>query len=324
MPPQRSGSFRSRLGALLLVAPLLPLALTAWRLRHSAAAAAELKLHVVYFAHIPNATTRDWRALLSSQLGDVAEYGLLARADSFYVEISSEAPALRAAAAAHVGGILPRANVTMHTGNRFEFPGILRVWELAHASAVRDPDRHVILYFHSKGMVNSCTSIARSIWNRYLTKMVVAPFARVLRRFAHDKNVDVAGYAVSAWGFVWFNFFYARASHVRTLLPPVESEDRFYYEHWLGKHAHRDPAPPMPGFARETEPRPRGTGWFSGNALSGLSMCIDGANGTLGAHADFDGFIDDVRRGKLKISREGMQPVEMRAAGCEYVWEECK
>jgi hypothetical protein len=72
-------------------------------------------------------------------------------------------------------------------------------------------------------MVNSCVRSARGIWNRHLTKMVVAPFARVLRRFARDEHVDVAGYAVSAWGFAWWNFFYARASHVRTLLPPVEN-----------------------------------------------------------------------------------------------------
>jgi hypothetical protein len=53
-------------------------------------------------------------------------------------------------------------------------------------------------------------------------------------------------------------------------------------------------------------------------------MCKDGADARLGIHADFDGVIDAVNSGNWGISREGLQLVGMRAAGCEIdLKEDC-
>lgn len=35
--------------------------------------------------------------------------------------------------------------------------------------------------------------------------------------------------------FMWFNFFWIRASYVRELSEPIKTDDRFYYEYWCTK-----------------------------------------------------------------------------------------
>jgi hypothetical protein len=144
-----------------------------------------LRLSVVFNAFIN--PQRDWRQLIHLQLLDIIDTGLTASAT---VHVCLSIPALNYsdASAEELGNegedfiraVLPSALIHRSMGNRFEYPGIRMVWDLAQmwlnslepgtqGEQEYDPTRHLILYFHTKGMVNAETGVVRSDLNDILT-----------------------------------------------------------------------------------------------------------------------------------------------------------
>lgn len=193
------------------------------------------RIGIVYFIYIN--PKKDWRALISGQLADVAATGILREA-ALYLEVSD----------AHVTeGLedflksLPYdyAEINIHHENAFEFFGLHRLWELG-----RDDSHKLLIYFHTKGMSYK-NKYPLAIWNRRslrelaLTYYTFKDWRRTARLFKEKPKLCKAGpfpndtEGKSHGSFMWFNFFWVRASYVKELVEPPRRDDRFYYEAWL-------------------------------------------------------------------------------------------
>jgi hypothetical protein len=105
----------------------------------------------------------------------------------------------------HVHKTIPTAKITIAGSNRFEYSGIRRVWELAVSDV--DPENHVIIYFHGKGMVNhGADGLARSELNKHLMDTVICPWSKLRQAFASHSTLEKAGYAIGDKRKAWFNF----------------------------------------------------------------------------------------------------------------------
>jgi len=201
----------------------------------------QMRVHVVYFGHL----FKDlWRDLISLQLAELEEFGLAEFATSIHVVLTrTHSDDVVDWAVLNQGKDLvlktiPNAKVYLYNKNTFEYHGIRQVWSLAHSLAnSSNLGADVILYFHTKSMVNNRPgeAQARSEMNLKLTNAVIKPWRSIIHRFSIDPSIDRAGYVVAGHGWVWYNFFWARASYLRRLVRPLENPNRLYYEGWLGK-----------------------------------------------------------------------------------------
>jgi hypothetical protein len=72
--------------------------------------------------------------------------------------------------------------------------------------------------------------------SKVLTSTVINPWKTVVEKFSEHEQINKAGWMASRAGWVWFNFFWVRASYLkRVVCPTVVSSDRYYYESWLGR-----------------------------------------------------------------------------------------
>jgi len=184
-----------------------------------------------------------WKDLITHQLNDLVSTQLSSFASSISIVLSSEnnssyfddtGEALLSEATFLVRSILPetKTSIFLHTGNHFEYPGIRRVWDIAFDN---NSSNHIILYFHGKGMFNPRTNEIRNPLNEILTNSVIRRWKEIIHRFCSDPLVQKAGYASAPWGWMWFNFWWVRASYAQQLVRPSLSEYRWLYEDWLGK-----------------------------------------------------------------------------------------
>jgi hypothetical protein len=192
--------------------------------------------------------------------------------------------------------VLPgaRSTVFLHSGGQTEYPGIRRVWDVAWEEPFADPqtnDNHVILYFHAKGMFNAPKPRqARSHQNSALTKVVVEPWQDIVSLFARNPSLNKAGFAAAPAGWVWYNFWWARASYIRRLVRPILTKRRHYYEDWLGRV--RDPA-------RNDADRSGEGGYFlKSGGLDSLTLCSGNQQRALGyvlLPAEIEGVCPEIR-----------------------------
>ncbi|MBS9479145.1 hypothetical protein [Ancylobacter radicis] len=179
-------------------------------------------IHVVYgfFLH-PGS---NWRAIMAGQIGSLRRYGLLAEADlSIVITDPHATPGL----ADFVAGLCgPRATILIHLENRYEYWALHRLWQIACAC----PEARVA-YFHSKSVSRNIP--ARCCTEKALTRGTFEEWRQFLA-LLDDERIDMLGLFPAADGWVWYNFWWAKASYVAGLPEPVTSEDRHSHEGWLG------------------------------------------------------------------------------------------
>lgn len=110
----------------------------------------------------------------------------------------------------------------------FEYPGIRKVYSLA---TTNPSSSHYILYFHSKSM--SRYQGVREDFEQTLHSTVIVPWKKVLAIFYSHPTIDKIGWSASGFGFIWYNYWWARASYLSTIESPVKTPRRHYYEDWL-------------------------------------------------------------------------------------------
>ncbi|CAL6337686.1 unnamed protein product [Bathycoccus prasinos] len=202
----------------------------------------DLEIVIVYNVYLP--TRRDWRPLLRSQMQDIADIGLLERSE-LHVSISAEINETTDSKTSYLDQKLQfqeaiqiidkitskRAKYELTLGNFYEYPGIARLWRLG-----RLKDRQsLFLYFHSKGMVNHGNSLIANKKYKPLFLTVIKPWQEVKRRFKENRKLNLAGYAASRSGFIWYNFFWVRGSYLKTLTRPIKTSRRHYYEDYISR-----------------------------------------------------------------------------------------
>jgi hypothetical protein len=185
-----------------------------------------MKISVVYFMFIPH--DHPWQNLVNSQLNDIITTRLTESAD-IYVAISSLSEKLLGEAETFVHSQIPSAKIIKSLSNHFEYIGLRQVWDLGQSTV--NPENHIILYFHTKGIVNHSFLNC----NQRLTNAIIKPWQMIVDRFAGNKSLNKAGYACADPGWIWYNFWWARASYIKQLVKPVITQRRYYYEEWLGR-----------------------------------------------------------------------------------------
>lgn len=206
---------------------------------------------IVYNAFI-NTKRADWLSVISLQVEGLISNGLAARANEIYVCVSTEfANETDSTTAANLYTVkrlldlrMPKARVMATMMNRYEYPGIKHAWDISRRLTPSAARNTIVLYFHTKGMFNSKTKLAytyngqvayKDDIERRVFAAVIDNWNYVLEKFGKHLELNKAGYGASKEGFIWLNFWFARASYLQTLVVPVISDNRYYYEYWLGR-----------------------------------------------------------------------------------------
>lgn len=201
-------------------------------------------IDIVYFVYVYQQRVH-WLDLVRQQLDEFNCNGLSQRARKIYISISidrasetsKEAAALVNMTLNAARDIQPKAVFDVTLENRFEYPGIRKVWDIAqHAESEAEAHKTIILYMHSKGMFNIYLANFHAARVPLEIKLFHSTFDRwheVLEMYHKYPQLSKVGCFPSVDGNIWFNMFYVRASYVRRLVPPTIAKDRYYYEHWL-------------------------------------------------------------------------------------------
>lgn len=194
---------------------------------------AAVEVDIVYYTFIH---PQRWAGILPGQMADLAKSGLLERAhlsvvfsvDEKHKELVARVEeAVRSAVGTTY---LSTLNFSHTFKNHYEYTGL----KLMHDRATQHPDRH-FLYFHGKGMVfHRKPNGERIPEERLLHQQVIDPWRVVLPYLQDPKGVvQKAGFTCSPEGFVWFNYFWIRGSYLAQCKPPLLSNERYLYEHFI-------------------------------------------------------------------------------------------
>ncbi|CEG09867.1 dTDP-3-amino-3,6-dideoxy-alpha-D-galactopyranose 3-N-acetyltransferase [Afipia felis] len=189
----------------------------------------KVKTAIIYGAYInPQA---DWRKLIRAQILDLRRFGALSVCD-LHVVVTNHCG---------VGGVpeffesLPILirSIEFCATNKFEYPALVKLWNLITAN---DQYKYVG-YLHTKGM--SYAKDGRVRIEKVLTYYTFSRWSKMFEIFEDSPDINKIGIFPSMedgkpCGGIWFNFWWARSSYIRTLPRPIETQNRYYYEHWLG------------------------------------------------------------------------------------------
>lgn len=195
-----------------------------------------MPVQVVYFANLFVNPSRGHKLVLA-QLHDLVATGLVEHALLTHVVISI--PPRRnthyiLAKIANVFGVFYPTKVRAHFNHDdcHEFPGVSLAHSLARQSPLPD---HYVLYFHAKGITRFRGR--REPVELALHAKVIAPWREVLRILDTNPDVDKVGSSFSSAGWVWWNYWWSRASHLARVETPVLTPRRHYYEDWLARES---------------------------------------------------------------------------------------
>jgi len=123
----------------------------------------------------------------------------------------------------------PKVKIQCNYTNQYEYPGILKVWELGQ---IYNKPNDIILYFHAKGLTHhqNYESNANDNYN-----IILKDIHKIYDIFTTFPTIDKIGYSCSKTGWIWYNFWYARGSYIFNVEKPLQTQRRHYYEDWLGR-----------------------------------------------------------------------------------------
>jgi hypothetical protein len=196
---------------------------------------AKAKVRIVYFINCY--INQNFIYLFNSQLREFEATGLLQETDSALYIVFSGTEQDRMTiedATRKLFGKGTEIHFVHHKENAYEYPGIKKVWGLG-----REDADGLILYFHARGI--SRIKLGRFRRNRQLTEKglfnkVIGEWRQNLLWLRHVPSIDKVGINCGGNGWLWFNFWWVRASYVRQLEEPVKTDRRHYYEDWIGRY----------------------------------------------------------------------------------------
>jgi hypothetical protein len=190
----------------------------------------ERPVHIVYYVYInPN---KQWRDIIHFQLTEMYNSGILEKS-VLSIEICCERTDLVETTKSIINDFFNdkpdcKFYTTFSDVNRFEYHGIKKIYD----SASEKPDK-VHIYIHSKGMFfGPCQGVSPE--NSILTTKTLEKWRETLKLFNNDDEILKAALIPSNDGFSWFNFFWASSKYLKTCEEPQLTDNRWYYEGWLG------------------------------------------------------------------------------------------
>lgn len=180
----------------------------------------------------------EFREIISGQVNDIIKFGLLEEVDLYVTAtVTVDNFKHKEQAKKFISTVCEKAkSVEFFSENRFEYFGIRKVWYLAQIY-----HESIILYFHTKGI--SQKSISRNSIERILTSHSFKEWKLIIDIFHQNPEINKiglfpsenSGSNIEPWGgWVWYNFWWARGSYITRCPKPEISENRYYYESWLG------------------------------------------------------------------------------------------
>ena len=114
----------------------------------------------------------------------------------------------------------------------FEYHALHLLWEMAQESGA---DETLFVYFHGKGASHKFESNGRNPREKFLTQLIIENWKLNYLNMTLFPGIQKLGFMVGGNGWLWYNFWWARGSFIRTLESPVVTDRRHYYEDWLGR-----------------------------------------------------------------------------------------
>ena len=123
----------------------------------------------------------------------------------------------------------PDVKISCNYVNEFEYPGILKVWELGQ---IYKDTNDIILYFHSKGVTRNRLYESNKNDNY---NIILKDINEIYDIFTTFPSIDKIGYYSGGIGWIWYNFWYSRGSYIHQVEKPIKTSRRHYYEDWLSR-----------------------------------------------------------------------------------------
>ncbi|MFT4020747.1 MAG: hypothetical protein QM666_04425 [Acinetobacter sp.] len=188
---------------------------------------------IIYMVYInPNV---NWEKLILTQLKDLARTQILSKAD-LHIVVSN--PAQVPEVSIFFENLKKYyCYIEFHEENKFEYWAIHYLWTLSQ----KTEQYKYVVYFHTKGM--SYARAKRNKVERVLTYYTFNYWHQCLRIFQEKPEINKIGLFPSyctesqphRGGWIWFNFWWARMEYIRHLEEPIDTSNRYYYEHWLSQ-----------------------------------------------------------------------------------------
>lgn len=194
-------------------------------------------LIIIYFVSIN--PSRNWRTIISGQLNDLYNLGILKDTHLIIVLTCEKNNILFDSIQFISNELSNKSNISYvietHQDNKFEYHGIKALYEYSKSNQDK-----IFLYIHSKGMYNVSNLNIRSTTEKALTIETCTNWEGILNIFNAHENIMRVGLFPDINGIVWYNFFFARGTYLITCQDPIITSDRYYYEHWLATGVRND------------------------------------------------------------------------------------
>jgi hypothetical protein len=184
------------------------------------------RIHIVYFAWLD--PKQNFKHIIHSGMNFLNNTGLCASSScTLSAELVTPLASDAALASDSIKSFFPKASISHHCSNRYEWYGLHKARRLAQLDS-----ESLILYLHDKGVTHG-PDLPLDV--RMLYHLVVGQWRHIVELFRVQERVTKFGFVASpSGGHEWFNFFWARAAYLRLLPEPIITERRHYYESWLG------------------------------------------------------------------------------------------
>lgn len=116
-----------------------------------------------------------------------------------------------------------------------EFEGINKVWNL---SKIKSNNNDLIIYLHAKGisyMQNKFFYIRQPL-EKFIFQLIIGRWERNIELINRFNSIYKLGTLSGGNGWLWFNFWIAKASYISNLEKPIKRNRACYYEDWLGRY----------------------------------------------------------------------------------------
>jgi hypothetical protein len=186
-------------------------------------------IQIVYYAYLRK---EKWRHIVLPQMQDLLDCNILSEAD-LLVALSGDKELMHEAEMEIrkiIDPHLVNLRFTYTEENLYEYPGINALYE----ESVAHPEK-IYLYFHSKGMWFWGDEPVRYYGEKILFDAVVKSWNDTIEVFNTRPEINKVCFGCSETGFAWYNFYWVRGNYVAELDKPIVSEDRYYYEHYIGE-----------------------------------------------------------------------------------------
>lgn len=183
------------------------------------------KVIIIYYIYIN--PKRDWKCIINGQLNDLNTMGLLNH--DIFIHICCENNKYILECINLINKFNFSFTISSNNKNQYEYPGIKLMYDVAQ----NNPDR-ILFYMHSKGMVFTNYKNRRSecelLWLRYTVK----DYEKVIRIFNEQKEINKIGLMAGKENYIYCNFFWIKTNYLKSLIPPVITDNRYYYEEYIG------------------------------------------------------------------------------------------